>query len=923
MSEFFNPLRFQPVDGNGDVLVGARLYFYDEGTTNQRTVYTTAAKTTAHTQPVVALADGRFPAIYLPDGNYKFVLKEDGDPSGTDGTTIYTEDNVPGPVATSTVTSAAPNTPVTTLTSETTLTATDFGKKFNVDSTGGDFSVFLPTSIDNDGGKIEFQHTGTSGTVTIDGHESQTVNGAGSIVLTSFNDFAVATADGANFSALVNDVGEDSIKLTDLDDSITGRLFQVGMEIEWPFPTSIDPPAGWLDVKGQSLLKTDYPELYALMGDYYGTADSLHFNMPNRGGMFKRGINDGRSDSFADPDAATRLVTTTAGATMVAGADVGTEQVEDVGPHTHGGRFSSITGGGGGGQAAGATAGVSSNTLQSETNAGTQTCPNNVSTRWIMFVSPSLAAGASVPAVNQLLNGSGTPGSGTGVDGDFYLDTSATPFTLYGPKVSGAWPTGYVLGSIQHVGNWGILTSYLVNYIVNHNGSSYAAIINHTSGIASEPGVGINSASHWRLIGAKGDDGFAGPTLGLSWVFSQNTSPNNIAGGQVRFNNADLSLATELYLSDADRNGETVSPVVDTWRNSNSNYKSELHLIDPANSDANYAVFRVSSGTPITGGRQLTVEHLMTAGTFSNGGELVVTAYVVGDAGTGAVTAFNGRSGNVLPAANDYGTDEITNDSALIGSTLTEALDTLEPRENFVINGDFFVNQDDFGGGAVAAANWCYDNWYAGASGANINVSGENVTFNSGTIKQVIESPKLNGKTVVFSVGSLASGNLNVTVDGVAKVLTPVGGGRVGVSFDIDSGSTGDIQIEFGPSSGAVTFKQVKLEIGTVPTVWRYESRETRVHACQRYYVRVSGVNPDYLLLRGYGGTGVQYKTERLPVKMRSSPTMTLLNVTQSNASSASTANAKPLMFEFFHTLAAASGFTFYGYTADARIVPT
>ena len=36
-----------------------------------------------------------------------------------------------------------------------------------------------------------------------------------------------------------------------------------------------------------------------------------------------------------------------------------------------------------------------------------------------------------------VLNGSGVPSSGLGVNGDFYIDTTAS--TIYGPKAAGAW----------------------------------------------------------------------------------------------------------------------------------------------------------------------------------------------------------------------------------------------------------------------------------------------------------------------------------------------------------------------------------------------------------------------------------------------------------------------------------------------------
>jgi len=42
-----------------------------------------------------------------------------------------------------------------------------------------------------------------------------------------------------------------------------------------------------------------------------------------------------------------------------------------------------------------------------------------------------------------VLSGAGAPGNGTGVDGDFYIDTAAD--AIYGPKASGAWPAGVSL----------------------------------------------------------------------------------------------------------------------------------------------------------------------------------------------------------------------------------------------------------------------------------------------------------------------------------------------------------------------------------------------------------------------------------------------------------------------------------------------
>ena len=40
-------------------------------------------------------------------------------------------------------------------------------------------------------------------------------------------------------------------------------------------------PAGWLSCQAQSLLRTAYPALFAVIGTTYGAADSTHFTLPN------------------------------------------------------------------------------------------------------------------------------------------------------------------------------------------------------------------------------------------------------------------------------------------------------------------------------------------------------------------------------------------------------------------------------------------------------------------------------------------------------------------------------------------------------------------------------------------------------------------------------------------------------------------
>lgn len=64
------------LDANANPLSGAKWYFYATGTTTPQAVYTTAALTTTHSNPVVADAGGKFAPIYFDASlQYRGVLK--------------------------------------------------------------------------------------------------------------------------------------------------------------------------------------------------------------------------------------------------------------------------------------------------------------------------------------------------------------------------------------------------------------------------------------------------------------------------------------------------------------------------------------------------------------------------------------------------------------------------------------------------------------------------------------------------------------------------------------------------------------------------------------------------------------------------------------------------------------------------------
>jgi len=50
-------------------------------------------------------------------------------------------------------------------------------------------------------------------------------------------------------------------------------------------------PAKWMSCHGQSLVKTEYAELFDVLGDKFGSIDGTHFNLPDFRDMFPVGAN--------------------------------------------------------------------------------------------------------------------------------------------------------------------------------------------------------------------------------------------------------------------------------------------------------------------------------------------------------------------------------------------------------------------------------------------------------------------------------------------------------------------------------------------------------------------------------------------------------------------------------------------------------
>lgn len=108
-----------------------------------------------------------------------------------------------------------------------------------------------------------------------------------------------------------------------------GAGVPVGTVIAWPGGAADSIPDGWLVCDGRILRRSEYPELFAVIGTYYGTGGGEDtFRLPDFRGLFLRGLDDpdgpgGAEPAGRDPDLAERIDPETG---EIVGARVGTLQ---------------------------------------------------------------------------------------------------------------------------------------------------------------------------------------------------------------------------------------------------------------------------------------------------------------------------------------------------------------------------------------------------------------------------------------------------------------------------------------------------------------------------------------------------------------------------------------------------------------------
>jgi hypothetical protein len=229
------------IDAYGRFVPGAKLYSYIAGTTTPTPLYSDAAGTIPHANPVIADSGGVFPVVYAKAESYKLAVK-----TAADVAVVPEIDNFVVPEEAGGVVAF----PTAIKTANYTVTSNDRGAVLLVDASGApgqNVVVSADSATLGNGFPIWIVNTGSAGTVTIQGTGAQTVDGAANLTLPSQNSGAGITSTGAAGWRVFSQTGGLFLGAVTLGSSITVAGFATFNETVTMTDDIITPPVAMAD----------------------------------------------------------------------------------------------------------------------------------------------------------------------------------------------------------------------------------------------------------------------------------------------------------------------------------------------------------------------------------------------------------------------------------------------------------------------------------------------------------------------------------------------------------------------------------------------------------------------------------------------------------------------------------------------------
>lgn len=227
-------------------------------------------------------------------------------------------------------------------------------------------------------------------------------------------------------------------------------------------------------------------------------------------------------------------------------------------------------------------------------------------------------------------------------DGDVPPSTPPLAYAVF-------WTEVATMAEFKAVPTANLQPGYLVEILIEVGGQKSWLTYRKTPGPATvaepehvEPDDydGVTNDYHWE--GASGPSGIAGRDAGIAFKWNTSTATTDPTAGKVKVNNATLAIATELYISETDDDGNALAPLLATWDDGTSVIRGRLIIQDPAN-PANFVGLDIT-GTLTDNGSwdTFTVVHIYSGGTLTNNMPVRAFFFPKGDKGDIGVTGSPG-----------------------------------------------------------------------------------------------------------------------------------------------------------------------------------------------------------------------------------------------------------------------------------------
>ncbi len=311
--------------------------------------------------------------------------------------------------------------------------------------------------------------------------------------------------------------------------------------------------------------------------------------------------------------------------------------------------------------------------------------------------------------------------------------------------------------------------------------------------------------------GADGTNGTDGVSGGLPFTFSTSTDTASDPGtANIRFNNASLASVTEIAVDDqsAASGNPDISAFVSTWAAStNAAIKAHL-IIKDSISPENFAIYTVASLVDATTHNRVTVAHVDSSGSMTNGNDITVEFIRVGDKGADGAGSGDVTGPGATVSDNEVVLFDTTSGQAIKGSGSLFSAIALDGGAHHDGFSDFVANEHiDHSGVSITAGNGLTGGGditttrnIAVGGGTGITVNADDIETNDSEIDHDALNNFVANEHIDHSGVSITAGNGLTGGGDITTTRNIAVGGGTGITVNAD-----DIAVSSNTRTAAIS----------------------------------------------------------------------------------------------------------------------